>query len=109
MLNTIDNCPYLSNAAQIDTDGDGVGDDCELDSDGDGIEDKNDTCPHNPSISKSSFKDYFTVDFYPTLTTTSPRWLVKDNEGEVMQTASTGMPTMLIGMPFAQTKLSYRK
>ena len=97
ILNSNDTCVYLANPAQTDTDGDGIGDDCEDDADGDGIIDKNDTCPYNPSISKTSFKDYFTVDLYPGLNTTSPSWLIKANEGEVMQTESTGMPTMLIG------------
>ena len=97
VLNTADTCMYLSNPAQTDTDGDGVGDDCVTDADGDGTADTNDTCPHNPSISQTSFKNYFTVDLYPSLSTTSPSWLIKDNGGEVMQTGTTGMPTMLIG------------
>ena len=97
VLNTIDTCVYLSNPAQNDTDGDGIGDDCETDADGDGVIDKNDTCPYNPSIWQTSFKKYFTVELYPGLNTTSPFWMIKDNEGEVMQTKSTGMPVMLIG------------
>ena len=96
-VNGNDNCVYLSNPTQTDTDGNGVGDDCETDSDGDGYIDKNDTCPHNPSILQTSFQDYFTVDLDPSLSTTDPVWEVKDNGAEVQQTASTGMPTMLIG------------
>ena len=92
-----DNCVYLSNSNQDDTDGNGVGDLCETDSDGDGVEDKNDTCPYNPDISTTSFASYFTVDLNPSLSTTEPKWRVKDNGGEVMQTAYTEMPTMLIG------------
>ena len=92
-----DNCVYLSNPGQTDIDGNGVGDACETDSDGDSVEDKNDTCPHNPDISVTSFTKYFTVDLDPSLSTVEPSWLVKDNGGEVMQLANTGMPTMLIG------------
>ena len=51
VVNMVDNCVYLSNAAQTDSNSDGVGDDCETDSDGDGTPDYNDTCPFNPSIS----------------------------------------------------------
>ena len=97
-MNTVDNCAYLSNAAQTDSNSDGVGDDCETDSDGDGAPDYNDTCPFNPSISRTSFKSHFTVDLYPSLNTSSPAWLIKSDEVEVLQTTNTGMPTMLIGM-----------
>ena len=92
-----DNCVYLSNPDQADTDGNGIGDICETDSDGDSVEDKNDTCPHNPDISATSFDKYFTVDLNPSLNTVSPVWLVKGNGGEVTQQAYTWMPTMLIG------------
>ncbi|KAL4225039.1 hypothetical protein ACF0H5_015734 [Mactra antiquata] len=96
--NDADNCPYFPNADQADVDGNDVGDICEEDSDADGTLDKNDTCPFNNAINETSFKDYFTVDFYPTLVNTSdPVWLVKNNGGEVMQTASTGKPSLLIG------------
>ena len=98
MVNTVDNCRYLSNAAQTDSNSDGVGDDCETDSDGDGTPDYNDTCPFNPSISRTSFKSHFTVDLYPSLNTSSPAWLIKSDEVEVLQTTNSGMPTMLIGM-----------
>src|SRR3972149_1769976 len=33
----IDNCPYVSNANQSDTDGDGLGNACDKDRDGDGL------------------------------------------------------------------------
>lgn len=95
--NDDDNCPYVVNSNQADADGNDVGDACEGDSDGDSIEDKNDTCPFNPSINSTSLKSYFTVNFDPSLITTLPVWLVKNNGGEVMQTANTGMPTMLLG------------
>ena len=95
--NSDDNCPYLSNTPQTDSDSDGVGDDCVSDSDGDGAPDYADTCPFNPGINETSFKNYFTVDLYPTLNTTAPSWVVKSGGAEVTQKTSTGMPTMLIG------------
>ncbi|XP_060579535.1 uncharacterized protein LOC132736424, partial [Ruditapes philippinarum] len=95
--NDNDNCPFYSNADQTDDDGNRVGDICELDLDADGVNNQNDSCPYNLALRESSFKDYFTVDLYPTLSTTTPVWLVKNNGGEVMQTTNTEMPTMLIG------------
>ena len=98
VLNSVDNCPYLSNSAQTDSDSDGLGDDCVSDSDGDGTPDYADTCPYNPGITGTSFTNYFTVDLYPTLNTAAPSWVVKSGGTEIVQKTSTGMPTMLIGI-----------
>jgi len=54
IVDAVDNCPFLANAGQIDTDNDGLGDGCDLgdnnqatdvDSDGDGVDDSEDNCP----------------------------------------------------------------
>lgn len=43
--NSKDNCPYVSNYDQTDTDSDGTGDACDDDSDADGIANASDNCP----------------------------------------------------------------
>ena len=45
ILDTIDNCPLVSNPNQIDTDRDGLGDVCDTDDDNDGVSDSTDNCP----------------------------------------------------------------
>lgn len=44
-----DNCPYIANLDQKDTDRDGRGDACVGDDDGDGVRDTSDNCPEIPN------------------------------------------------------------
>ena len=45
MPDQVDNCPGMENADQLDTDNDGLGDDCDDDADGDGVPNNDDNCP----------------------------------------------------------------
>ena len=53
ILDIDDNCPLTSNASQLDTDGDTMGDVCDTDDDGDGILDVNDNCPLTPNANQA--------------------------------------------------------
>ena len=54
---SIDNCVSVSNADQVDTDSDGIGNDCDADDDGDNVIDSQDAFPLNPKYSKDSDGD----------------------------------------------------
>lgn len=49
IVTNIDNCPFTPNGDQADTDGDGIGDECDHDIDADGIMNSNDNCPWFPN------------------------------------------------------------
>lgn len=45
VVDSLDNCPLVSNADQLDADADGAGDACDPDDDNDGVLDEADNCP----------------------------------------------------------------
>lgn len=53
ILDVDDNCPLTSNADQLNTDGDAMGDVCDEDDDDDGILDVNDNCPLTPNADQA--------------------------------------------------------
>lgn len=53
-----------------------VGDACIDDYDGDKVPDVDDECPHVKHISKTNFRDYFTIDLFPGHPEPSPEWRV---------------------------------
>ena len=56
VLNCLDNCVHTSNAAQVDTDGDGVGNACD-DNDADGVLDSEDNCLLASNSAQSDMDD----------------------------------------------------
>ena len=53
-----------------------VGDACIDDYDGDKVPDVDDECPHVKHVSKTNFRDYFTIDLFPGHPEPSPEWRV---------------------------------
>jgi len=53
VLDVDDNCPLTSNADQLNTDGDGMGDVCDDDDDNDGVLDVDDNCPLTPNADQA--------------------------------------------------------
>ena len=48
-----DNCPDVKNGRQLDTDSDGIGDECDEDLDSDGILNEEDNCPFKKNIDQT--------------------------------------------------------
>jgi hypothetical protein len=57
ILDESDNCPAVANTQQIDTDSDGLGDECDADDDGDGVVDDQDAFPKLPDYKDDTDSD----------------------------------------------------
>ena len=53
VINALDNCPDFTSSDVTDSDGDGIGDQCDNDDDNDGVPDEQDCSPFNPRLRDS--------------------------------------------------------
>ncbi|CAC5379258.1 THBS2S [Mytilus coruscus] len=98
VLNDEDNCVFISNPSQTDSDGNHRGDVCESDYDQDGTIDTLDNCPNNKFINESDFGTYTGLDLNPELTLQpAPSWMILHGGKEIRQVSVTTKPVASVG------------